>query len=246
MQKLPPLGLWLETVNFAACEMAWRAGYRIAVLDMEHGVIDPESADRLVAFARALGMEVQVRVAAPDRVPIQMALDSGADAVILPQVQDAGHAATASAFAKFPTLGTRGLGYSRTMNYGAAPDEFPDIENKSRRCYVMIETPGALSDVSDIAALPTVDGLFVGPGDLSLTRGRGVNRWRKADFADLELVALAAKRAGKTWAFPTGNPDVLEKVKQLGPEYVIVADDLSALNLGLVSAFGSVRNGSKG
>ena len=151
-------------------------GYDIVVLDMEHGVIAPDAADLLVAHGRRLGLRVYSRVAAPERVPVQKALDSGADGVILPQIAGASHARSAAAFAKYPPLGSRGIGFSRTMDYGVVEAGFTDGENGRTRCFVMIETPGALADCQEIAALATVDGLFVGPGDLSLTRGRGLYR----------------------------------------------------------------------
>ena len=56
--KTPKLGFWLETPSLPACEIAALLGYRIAILDMEHGVIGPEAADRLVAQCRLLGLAV--------------------------------------------------------------------------------------------------------------------------------------------------------------------------------------------
>lgn len=236
------LGFWLETANAPACEMAAAIGYRIVVFDMEHGVFGAESADRLITLCRALGLKVHVRVAAAERVPIQQALDAGADAIILPQIANLEHAVAAAGYTKFPPLGTRGLGYSRTMGYTAPVGSFPEEENQARRCYVMIETPGALADAEAIADLPCVDGLFVGPGDLSLTRGRGINRWCEGDRQDVETVARAAQTAGKTWAFPTGNPDIFAFAVPLNPEFIVIADDLSALYAGLQGTIHSVRD----
>ena len=79
----------------------------------------------------------------------------------------------ATAFAKFPPLGARGFGGGKTVNYMPAPRHFVESENRRTKCWVMIETVQAQEDVEAIAALETVDGLFIGPNDLSLAHGRG-------------------------------------------------------------------------
>lgn len=226
------LAFWLETASHHACEIAALAGFRTVVLDMEHGAIDERAAELLVPYCERLGLDVAVRVAAAERVAVQHALDAGAHAVVLPQIRDLAQAREAAALAKFPPLGTRGIGYSRTMGYSGAPDDYPAQENARRLCYVMIETPGALADASAIAALECVDGLFLGPGDLSLTSGRGINRWRERDRADLATVAKAARSAGKLWALPAVNEDVFRLARSLEPAFIAVADDLGALHAG--------------
>ena len=185
---LPALAFWLERPNIAACEIAQLMGYKTVVLDMEHGAIGDESCDAVVALSRAIGLRCIVRVAAPTRLLIQQALDYGADGVMLPQLENLAHAREACAFAKFPPLGTRGVGYSRIMKYGAytnIDDGFFAAENKRTLCYPMIETVGALGDVEAIAALATVDGLFVGPSDLSMSRGRGSFKFSQGDIVRL-------------------------------------------------------------
>jgi len=112
-------GFWLEQPNLAALEIAALLGYRLVIIDMEHGVVTAESCNALVAQARTLGLTVLVRVAAAERVLVQQALDYGADAVMLPMIRDAAHAADAAAYAKYPPLGTRGVGTGRAFGYGA-------------------------------------------------------------------------------------------------------------------------------
>jgi len=220
---------WLETENGIACEVARLAGYGIVLFDLEHGVISHGGLDRLVPFAQGLGLAVHVRLANSERSGIQHALDCGADAVVIPQIADLSHAREASAMAKYPPVGTRGIGYSRAMGYGAASDDLFERENRKRHCYVMIETPGALEAVEEIAALATVDGLFIGPADLSATRGRGAFRATDADLADMECIALAARNAGKRWAVPALNPRVRELCLSHEAEYMALGDDITAL-----------------
>jgi 2-dehydro-3-deoxyglucarate aldolase/4-hydroxy-2-oxoheptanedioate aldolase len=237
-QGKPALAFWLETASEVACEIAAIVGYHCVILDMEHGVIPVDAADRLIAHARRLGLSVYSRVEASERVPIQRALDSGADGVILPQIASLPHAREVTAYAKFPLLGSRGIGFSRTMAYAAAPSDFVAQQNRSTRCYAMIETPGALADAEAIAALPAVDGLFLGPSDLSLTLGRGLHKPSIENEESARHVARAARAAGKTWAMPAPTRDSFRFAWEEGAAYVTVSDDLSALRAGLEQGLG--------
>ncbi|HEX9770730.1 MAG TPA: aldolase/citrate lyase family protein [Kiloniellales bacterium] len=235
-RKGPMLGFWLETDNLAACEIGAIVGYDIVVLDMEHGAISTDAADRLVSHAKRLGLTVYSRVATAARVPIQQALDFGADGIIVPQITDVAHARDVAALAKYPPLGSRGIGFSRTMDYGGVDDAFLDAENRRTLCFLMIETPDALRDAEKIAALETVDGLFIGPSDLAATRGRGLPKESKEDEADARSAAEAAVRRKKRWGIPAGTPKAFAFARELGADFVTINDDLSAMRAGLEQA----------
>jgi 4-hydroxy-2-oxoheptanedioate aldolase len=231
----PDLAFWLERSNVAACEIAKLVGYRIVVIDMEHGAIGEEACDVIVAHCRAIGLTSYVRVASAERLRIQQALDFGADGVMLPQLTDLAHAREACGYAKYPPLGSRGIGYSRTMSYGAydnVDDEFFAAENRRTVCHAMIETPGALADVEAIAALDTVDGLFIGPSDLSMTRGRGSFKFSDGDAADFRAVAAACRVHCKALGLPAPSPKAFALAAAEGASYVTVSDDITALRLG--------------
>jgi 2-keto-3-deoxy-L-rhamnonate aldolase RhmA len=226
------LAFWLETDSQKACELAGLAGFDIVVFDMEHGVLAETDLDRLVPYCNELGLATFVRVGEATQPRIQVALDIGADGVILPQIRDLAHAEAVAHFAKYPPLGSRGMGYSRTMAYAGPTAAYVARENRDRQCYVMIETQGALADAAGIARLPFVDGLFIGPSDLSLARGRGVFRGTAADVADLKTIAAAARSAGKRWAAAAGHAGYRRAAMTQRPAFVTVADDLSALAAG--------------
>lgn len=235
MVKQPELAFWLQRPNLAACEIARVLGYDAVILDMEHGAIGEEACDATVALCRAIGLRCIVRVAAAQRLLIQQALDYGADGVLLPQIEDIEHAREVCAYAKYPPLGTRGIGYSRTMKYGAATidDDFFALENRRTACHPMIETAGALRDVEAIASLATVDGLFVGPSDLSMSRGRGSFRFTGDDQADFLAVASVAYNHGKAFGLPAPSPGVFAFAADQGASYVTVCDDITAIRAGL-------------
>jgi len=228
-------GFWLETDNQKACEIARLVGYDLVIFDMEHGILDDAALDRLVPLSLSLGLIAYVRVSEATQPKIQTALDIGASGVILPQLRDLAHARDVTRFAKFPPLGQRGLGYSRIQSYGTATNDFILQENDTRKCFAMIETAAAFDEAEAIADLPCVDGLFIGPADLSLARGRGVFTASSADIADLSHLAEVAKGAGKPWAAAAGHPGYRAEALRHEPSFVASADDLSALYVGFKS-----------
>ena len=227
------LAFWLMADSQVACEIAAKCGYDIVLLDLEHGALDVAAVDRLVPFCQGIGLTVYARVAAAERVPIQHALDCGADGVILPQIQNADHARMVTAYAKYPPAGSRGMGFSRIQNYGGVADNFVTAENTRTLCYPMIETPTALAECEAIAALDTVDGLFVGPSDLGLTRGRGQDQWGPDGIADIRRAADAARNSSKRFA-TTGAENPVSRTfgEEVGADFMSAGDDFSALVIG--------------
>lgn len=226
---------WLQTAHQQACEIARLAGYDMVVFDGEHGVFEVTALDRLVPFCAGIGLAPFVRVGEASRPQIQAALDMGAMGVILPQIEGLDHAAHVTAFAKYPPLGSRGIGYSRTMNYDGVGPDYIAAENGKRLCYAMIETAGAFAAMAEIAALPCVDGLFIGPGDLSLTRGRGLFADTAADATDLKQVAETARKAGKHFAAAGPTRNYAQQAVDLGASFVAEGDELTAMMIGFKS-----------
>ncbi|MGH6720239.1 MAG: aldolase/citrate lyase family protein, partial [Alphaproteobacteria bacterium] len=196
------LAFWLAGPSFAQIEIARATGFRRIVLEVEHGAFGTLGLDRATAYATSLGFAVFAKVLGPEPVPIMQALDFGADGVIVPHIEDAAHAAQVTRWAKYPPLGKRSFAGGRTVGYGAPGADYFQGENRRTQCLPMVETAAALADLAAILALPTVDGVFVGPSDLSLDRGRGAYRQTEADARDLTAIALAARAAHKPWVMP--------------------------------------------
>ncbi|AWI60640.1 hypothetical protein AB395_00005463 (plasmid) [Sinorhizobium fredii CCBAU 45436] len=236
----PAIGFWLESDSQKACELARLAGFDLVLFDMEHGILDLAALDRLLPFCQSIGLTAYVRLADATRPNIQHALDIGAYAIVLPQLRDAAHAREVSEYAKFAPLGTRGVGYGRTQRYAGATNSFFETENVRRHCYAMIETATAFDEAAAIAALPCIDGLFIGPADLSVARGRGAFAATDADLDDLRHIAAVAADAGKRWAVPAANPRLRETALPLAPSFVMLGDELSALSAGFSAMIGSL------
>jgi 4-hydroxy-2-oxoheptanedioate aldolase len=130
-------------------------GYQWIVLDAEHSPIGPAEQLVLVTAVHAAGAAAYVRVPANDPRHIGMALDVGADGVIVPDITTADQAARAAASCRYPPDGHRSIGPIRRQ--AAEPC-----------CIVQIESTDAVANAPDIAGVHGVDALMLGPGDLAL------------------------------------------------------------------------------
>jgi 4-hydroxy-2-oxoheptanedioate aldolase len=237
----PRWAAWLSAPNAAAAEIVRDLGYGSVVLDIEHGAFDLVDLERFMPFLRAIGLRVLAKVLAPERGPIQQALDFGADVVVIPHVENLAHAVAVCAYGKFPPRGDRSFAGGRTARYGGFDDEWVAAQDTRTRVYPMIEDAGALHDIDAILALNTVDGVFVGPSDLSLRRERGAYSRTDADFADLRTVADAARRAGKPWVLPAWAQAEKEFALAHDADPVVLVADHTAL----VAGFGAALSETK-
>jgi 4-hydroxy-2-oxoheptanedioate aldolase len=227
------LAFWLTTANVGMVEIAHGIGFRECVVDAEHGVFDPSSLDKLVVLCKALGVRMLIKVSGPEMIPIQQALDVGADGVVIPHIRGADHARSVTATAKFPPLGSRSFAGGRTTGYGVPGEDYFDHENRSTMCFPMIESAEALNDIAQILALPTVDGVFVGPSDLALSRGRPSYNFTQEDQDDLRAIAEAAAAARKPWIMPAWTSGERVLSRQLNAASMVVVHEFAALGAGM-------------
>ncbi|WP_219916584.1 HpcH/HpaI aldolase family protein [Cupriavidus pinatubonensis] len=227
------LGLWFSGPNVATAEIGKTIGYSVAILDIEHGTFDLDALDRFIPFLKALGYEVFAKVLGPTREAVQQALDFGADAVVIPHISGVEEARRVCGYAKLPPLGDRSLAGGRTTNFAYPADEWIEQQDRNTKCYPMIEDEHALAEVGAILDLPCVDGVFIGPTDLSIRRGRGIYKRQVGDWTDIESVVKSAKAAGKSWVFPAWSPEEQAFAIQNGAERVFIAMEQLALYRGL-------------
>lgn len=236
MHSTPDLAIWLSEPSSAAIEIARIAGYNTVVLDVEHGTFDLGALDWVLPLISSNGMKSIVKVLAPDRGPIQQALDFGAHAVAIPHVESTEHAREITSFAKFAPLGNRSFAGGRTSNYRGFSDDWVTEQDTQTQCFPMIEDASAADEIEGILALDTVDGVFVGPSDLSLLRGRGAYTASDDDLADIRQIARAAQQAGKTWILPAWSDEEKKLAAQEGAGTIITTMQYGALLQGFTAA----------
>lgn len=235
------IALWMSQPHFGFLEIAKTCGVKQLVIELEHGTFDLGTLDQFLAFSKSLGIPALTKVIAPTTEAIQQALDFGSDGVILPHILGVDHAREVSKAAKYPLLGTRSYAGGRVFGYARPESDAFEKENKRTKCYAMIETAESLADVEKIIALDTVDGLFPGPSDLALARGRGAYAFNDEDRADLIRVARAAREAGKSWVMPAWTPAERTFALEEGAEMLVVATQNMALRAGIMSTINALK-----
>jgi 2-keto-3-deoxy-L-rhamnonate aldolase RhmA len=203
-----------------------RLGFDWVCLDMQHGRYS--RADIIAAaqsFPAGLA-ELVVRVPSCEFTAIGAALDAGARAVIVPQVESATHAQQAITAAFYPPVGDRSWGqFSRIWGGETVTAE---EANGSITCAVMIESAAALMAVEEIAAVPGVGQLFIGPYDLSLSLGTSVPALLDddSDASPLARIVQTAAAYGLSVGGFAGTPEIAERFRERGITCVAVATDL--------------------
>jgi 4-hydroxy-2-oxoheptanedioate aldolase len=162
-------GAWLTVPDPFLAELFASCGYDFIVIDMQHGIIEFSDALPMIQAAHARGVGPIVRVLKNDPTLIGKALDCGAAGVIVPLVNNAAEAQAAVSACKYPPHGTRSWGPVRaSVVAGADRAALNDVA-----CICMVETEEGLANVSEIAAVQGLSGIYVGPSDLALALGLG-------------------------------------------------------------------------
>lgn len=183
-------------------ELLARGGYEAVTLDLQHGQHDLVSArDSLAALALCNAHGI-VRIPVADFAAASRFLDLGADAIIAPMINSAADARSFADFVKYPPLGKRSWGPNRAaMLKGLAPADYFDAGNSRTVSFAMIETPEAVAGLDEILAVPGIDGVFVGPADLSLTVSKG-ERIAPTGGEVFDLARDIARRTRAAGKFP--------------------------------------------
>ncbi|MGH8714019.1 MAG: HpcH/HpaI aldolase family protein [Casimicrobiaceae bacterium] len=221
-----PLGAWLSSGSPATAEALGCAGFDFLVVDMEHTPIDPP---QMVDILRAIAGTPAQAIARPpwnDIVMIKRALDAGAQTLLLPFVQDADEARRAVASTRYPPEGVRGVaGTHRGSRYGTVPDYLRRA--REELCVIVqIETPPALASLDEIAAVPGVDSIFIGPSDLSASMGYLGDVANPAVQEKLAAAARACRRAGKPSGIIGPTPDMVTRFIDYGYSWIAIGSDM--------------------
>jgi 4-hydroxy-2-oxoheptanedioate aldolase len=165
------IGLWSSLCSNLAAEIIAHSGFDWIVLDTEHSPNEvPDLVSQLQAMGKGTASPV-VRAAWNDTVLIKRILDIGAQSILLPYVQTAEEAGRAVAAVRYPPRGVRGVSAaSRASNFGRVK-EYLKKADEEICLLVQVETSAALEQLESISSIEGVDGVFIGPADLSASLG---------------------------------------------------------------------------
>lgn len=245
----PALNGWCSIGNPFTAEIMAAQGFDSVTIDMQHGALDYSHLLPMFQAMRASGATLMARVPWNEPGIIMKALDAGAYGIICPMVNTARDAAAFVRCLRYPPLGERSFGPTRVSF--AAGANYAGEANANIIGLAMIETAEAFANVDAIAATPGLDGLYIGPADLtlSLTAGRlapGFDREEDEMVAAIKAILKAAKNAGISAGIHCGTADYAAKAIGWGFDLTTVGGDarfLAAAAGAVVTRFRDLTKG---
>ena len=237
----PPLGTWLMSGAPSTAEAMGFCGFDFLVLDMEHVPIDLAQTTEILRAIAGTPATPVVRLPWNDLVTVKRVLDAGAQTLMFPFIQNVEEARDAVRSTRYPPEGVRGVAamhrasrYGQVAGYlGRANDEI---------CVILqLETPTAVAAMPEIADLPGVDALFIGPGDLSAAMGRLGDIAAEEVQDALADAAAAAHRCGKPVGIVGPNPDMVRRFLGYGYDFAAIASDMAMMTGRARELLGALR-----
>ncbi|MEM8728548.1 MAG: aldolase/citrate lyase family protein [Pseudomonadota bacterium] len=247
----PVLNGWLSIGNPFTAEIMAAQGYDSLTIDIQHGALDYAAALPMMQALRASGAGIGVRVPWLDPGYIMKALDAGALTIICPMINTAEQAAEFVSYLRYPPLGQRSYGPTRA---GFAMPGYGPVMNDEVLALAMIETAEGVANLEEIAATPGLDGVYVGPADLTLgtQNGRlapGFDREEPEMVELIQHIATVCKAHGIKAGLHCGTPDYAVKAIGWGYSLTTISGDarlLAGAALASVKAFRNLTTGQDG
>jgi 4-hydroxy-2-oxoheptanedioate aldolase len=223
------IGLWCSLCSNIAADILRDSGFDWLLLDSEHS---PNDIPGLLAQLQAVdggSATAIVRPAWNDTVLIKRCLDIGTQALLVPYVQNPEEARAAVAAVRYPTRGVRGVAVAtRASRYGRVADYLKKAD--AEICLlVQVETRAALDQLEAIASVDGIDGVFIGPSDLSASLSHIGNPAHPEVQKALEHAVRRLKAVGKPAGILTGNEDEARRYIGWGYTFVAVGSDIALL-----------------
>lgn len=229
--KKPQIGIWSSLCSNIAADIFAHSGFDWVLLDSEHSPNElPIVLNQLHAMQGGTASPV-ARVPWNDMVMIKRFLDIGAQSLLLPYVQNVEEAKQAVISMNYPQKGMRGVaGGARAMGYGRIKDYHKKAP--AELCLLLqVETRKAMANLDAIAEVDGVDGVFIGPNDLSADMGY-LGNWQHPEvWKVMEDAAKRIRKAGKAPGILVGEADG-QRCIDMGYLFVAVGSDIGLLRAG--------------
>ncbi len=233
---------WIQLGSPIACEILAESGFDILVIDGEHAPISPEMMPSLMMATKGTGVMPMARVPWNDLVQIKRFLDSGIQGIHIPYICNREEAQRAVNACKYPPIGSRGIaGSPRACGYGQNRNQYIQRINEELLIMLAVETPNAIDQLDDIMEVEGIDGIFIGPFDLSASMGHVGCPGDSEVQEKIHQAEMKIKAAGKLMGTTAGNATKAKTLYERGYDYVIFASDSTSLSSYMKCEIGAFR-----
>jgi 2-keto-3-deoxy-L-rhamnonate aldolase RhmA len=238
LEGKPSFGSWIQVPHPSVAEILSAVGFDWIAVDMEHSDAGVSEYSNIIRGMYGRGPVPMARVQENDTLVIRRLLDAGAWGVIVPMVNSAEDAKKAVRAVRFPPKGIRGAGFARANDYGAGFGEYLAASNDIL-VMAMCETKESVDNIEEIVAVDGVDGIFMGPYDLSMSYGIPGKTNEPIMVEARKKVLAACKKAGKAPGLHhfTMTKESIQSILGEGFLFVALGVDASFIQAGARAAF---------
>lgn len=222
------IGPFMNCSYPAFIEIVGLAGFDYAIIDMEHGPLEVETAEDLCRAAQGVGLDPIVRVRKNDAPQIQRALDIGSAGVQVPQIETKADAEAVVRAAKYQPLGMRGVSFfTRAGDYTVfGLSGITERLNAEQMVVVHVEGKRGLDNLEDILTVPHIDVIFLGPYDLSQSFGVPGQINDPRVVKGMEEATAKIRAAGKWAGTFAGDAEAAKRWINVGVQYISLSVDV--------------------
>ena len=243
----PIVNGWLQIPSAFSAEVMAHQGWDSCTIDMQHGVIDYQNALNMLQAISTTEVTPLARVNWNEPGQIMKILDAGCYGIICPMVSNRKEAENFVQACLYPSKGYRSFGPVRGLLYGGS-DYAKHSDNEILKL-AMIETKEALEKLDEILDTPNLDGIYIGPADLSLSIGEEPGfdkRENTAAYKEITRILEAAKKRGLLAGIHNGTAEYAKKMIEKGFNLVTVGSDQRFMSSGAKTAIEKIRETKKG
>lgn len=228
------IGLWLGLADPYCAELAANAGFDWLLIDGEHAPNDLRGLLGQLQAVASYPSQPVIRPVIGDTALIKQLLDIGAQTLLVPMVESAEQARELVRAMHYPPIGVRGVGsaLARASRWNSIPD-YLNLADAQMCLLVQIENLDGLANLDAIAAVEGVDGVFIGPADLSAAMGHRGNPGHPEVQAAIEDAIARIQKAGKAAGILSADQALARRYLELGAKFVAVGVDTTVLMRGL-------------
>ena len=223
---IPIINSWLSVPSSFSAEIMSHQGWDSVTIDMQHGLIDYSNAANMLQAISTTDTTPLARVNWNEPGQLMKILDAGCYGVICPMVSNRKEAENFVKACQYPPKGYRSFGPIRASLYGGG--DYAKHANSEILKLAMIETKEALEKLDEILDTPNLDGIYIGPADLSLAIGEEPGFDRPEDtkaYSEILRILEAAKKRGLLTGLHNGSPEYAQKMIAKGFNLVTVGSD---------------------
>jgi 4-hydroxy-2-oxoheptanedioate aldolase len=245
----PVVGTWLSLGSITASRFMARAGFDYLTVDLEHSLVDWETATHIFASVADAGCTALARVPANRHDHIKRVLDNGAHGIVVPMVNSREEALAAVAAAKYPPTGTRSVGGSvHSLNFGTTATEYYRRANEELLVILQCEHIQAVRDAEAIFSVPGIDAIFVGPNDLAASmRGPdGRPPSAEATAEAMRAILAACRKCGVPAGLHCGSAEEARMRMSEGWQFLAITSELKMMLDGAARVVRDVHGEGRG